>query len=91
MNTLEEHRQAIDRIDSHIIDLIAARKQAVEDIVRYKAEHSMDALQPARFQAVLDACRGAAEQKGLDPDVIEDIWNILHEYFLRIERQELSR
>ncbi len=91
MSTLDEHRQAIDVIDAQIIDLLAARKAEVEGVIRYKAEHNMAPLQPARFQAVLDKCRQRATDNKLDPDVVEAIWHTMHQYFLKLEGEALSK
>lgn len=91
MNDLDARRFEIDRIDTQIIKLIAERKKQVRAIIAFKKNTGMQAHQPARFEQVIAKCRLQAEDNGLDPSVIEEIWHTLHNYFLRIEKEKLER
>lgn len=90
MNTLEQQRVIIDRIDAQMIELLAVRMQAVQGVIAAKKQTGQQALQPARWEEVVKKVRALAVQKELDPDVVESIWDIMHEYFLTIEKKELK-
>lgn len=90
MNDLEKYREIINKVDEEIIDLIAQRQKAVEGVIEAKKQTGQAALQPARWEQVLERVRARAADQGVDPAVIESIWNTLHEYFLEIEQKQLA-
>jgi isochorismate pyruvate lyase len=90
MKDLSAYRDEIDDIDRQIIELLSLRKQCVEMIATLKKEQGMGARQPTRFSEVVKRCRELAVQNNLDPNVIESIWNELHEYFVSLEETELK-
>lgn len=90
MSQLEESRANIDSIDDEIVHLLVQRKNEVEKIIAFKKQHDLAALQPKRFAALLTRVMALAEKEGLDPALIEKIWHNMHEYFLEIEKKELS-
>ena len=90
MSDLETQREIINKIDAQIIDLIAERQSAVQGVIAAKKQTGQAALQPARWEQVVTRVRQKAAEKGIDPDLVEAIWNELHEYFLKLEEKELS-
>ena len=54
MQTIEELRARIDRIDSELIRLYGERMKVSEQIGLYKKERGLPVRDPAREQALLD-------------------------------------
>ena len=91
MNRLEDLRKSIDEIDEEIIKLLIKRKELVEAVAEVKKDSGMTALQPDRFRKVIEDRRKKAADRGLDPDVVEDIWEVLHDYFVNIENKIIAK
>ncbi len=87
MDQLTQYRNQIDTIDTILITLLKERFDAVKWIGEYKKLHNMKPLQPGRWQEVLNSRIAIAEQNGLDPDLIREIWETIHKYALRIEEE----
>ena len=85
MNELEECRKKIDKIDREIIELLGQRKAVVEVIAEIKKKNGLDALQPARFREVIEMRRLLAAEANLDPEMVEEIWNVMHDHFVKLE------
>ena len=82
--SLEDVRAEIDRIDREIIHLLGRRAQYVQAAARFKTSEQHVAA-PDRQASMLRARREWAVEAGLDPDVIEDVYRRLVEYFIRCE------
>ncbi|HEX2740848.1 MAG TPA: isochorismate lyase [Rubrobacter sp.] len=84
--SIEDVRRAIDALDREVISLIDRRARYVEAAASFKTgERSVRA--PERQQAMLADRRLWAEEAGLDPDVIEEIYRTLVSYFVDREMQ----
>lgn len=82
--SLAEIRQQIDAIDQQVIQLLGERFGYVLAAAPFK--HSSDAVRaPQRFAAMLQQRREWATQAGLAPDVIEQMYRQLVEYFIAQE------
>jgi isochorismate pyruvate lyase len=80
-------RQAIDILDKEIIGLIGRRALYVARAAHFKTgEQSVRA--PERQRTMFEARRRWAEENGLDPDVIEDLYHTLVSYFVDRELDE---
>jgi isochorismate pyruvate lyase len=90
MTQLDEYRANIDVIDAKIVQLIAQRKREVEKVIEVKRQHDIAPLQPKRFAELLTRVMAQAEREGLDPALVEAIWHSMHNYFVEIEKKELS-
>lgn len=84
---LDEVRQEIDRIDRVVIGLLRDRFEYVKAVVRYKEKTASGIEAPDRRAAVLCERRRLAEEAGLDPDVIEEIYDRLIRYFIDEEKK----
>ncbi|NJN84617.1 MAG: chorismate mutase family protein [Caldilineaceae bacterium] len=89
-NTIEEIRAEIDRIDRQLLSLLGERFGYVKAITRFKKTEE-DVRAPQRYQAVLTQRRAWAEDEGLDPDVIEQIYKDLIAYFIAEELKDLPK
>lgn len=82
---IAEVRSEIDSIDQHIIDLLSRRFEYVKEVVKYKDPNKGSIEAPDRRREVLERRRLWAEEKGLDPNVVEHIYDHLIQYFISEE------
>lgn len=88
-NSIDEVRQEIDEIDHAIIGLIGKRFSFIKEIVKYKS--SIDEVYAKnRYNTVISKRREIAAEYSLNPDVIENIYRVLMEYFIN-EQLELLK
>jgi 3-deoxy-7-phosphoheptulonate synthase len=73
MASLEECRQAIDRLDDAILSLLSRRLAAVERVGTIKRRDGMAARQPRREASLLARLSRRADS-GLAPDEVVTIW-----------------
>ena len=79
--TIVEVRTEIDAIDQQIIKLIANRAQYVQEIIRFKKNED-EVWAKNRYNEVFEVRRKWAEEQGLNPDVIENIYKTVVHYFI---------
>ncbi|NJN85832.1 MAG: isochorismate lyase [Leptolyngbyaceae cyanobacterium SL_7_1] len=85
--TMTEIRSEIDQLDRQVIALLGQRFAYVKAASKFKtSETSVKA--PERFQAMLQQRRVWAQEEGLNPDVIEKLYQDLVNYFIE---EEMSR
>ena len=87
--TIEEVRAAIDLIDERVVALLGLRFEYVKSIVRFKSTQE-DVHAKERYRAVLAQRRRWAEQHGLSPDVIEQVYRELLGYFIAEELRKIG-
>lgn len=85
---LTEYRNQIDRIDDQLVELLAQRFEVVRHVGIHKKELGLPALQPGRWQEVLEKRMKTADSYGISRKFITDIWNRIHAYALEIEETE---
>ena len=88
--SIEEIRLQIDQIDQGIIDLIGKRLSYVQEIVKFKS-NTDEVYAKSRFHDVIIKRREIAVLHHLDPDVIEKIYRIMMEYFIREQLELLKK
>lgn len=87
---MEDIREAIDALDREIVGLIGRRGRYVEVAARFKTdEESVRA--PERQKRMLEERRRWAEEEGLDPDVVEGLYEDLISYFINREMEDWKR
>ncbi|BDM82084.1 isochorismate lyase [Acaryochloris marina] len=73
-------RAAIDHLDAQVIELLGQRFEYVKAAAKFKTDaHSVQA--PERLKQMLAQRRQWAENAGLEPDVIEQLYRHLVQYF----------
>lgn len=82
---IAEVRAEIDNIDRVIVSLLSRRFQYVKEVVKYKDNTPGSIEAPQRRKAVLECRRQWAEEHGLNPDVIEGMYDNLIQYFIEEE------
>jgi chorismate mutase / prephenate dehydrogenase len=70
-------RDEIDRIDSQILTLLAKRQEQVAQVAALKKKCDMPVYHPAREEDMISCLRTQATDKGLDPDVTENLFRVI--------------
>jgi isochorismate pyruvate lyase len=83
-------RAAIDQIDREVVALLGKRAAYVRAIVQFKTSEE-EVRAEERFQAVLRQRRQWAEEEGLSPDVVEQMYRTLIEHFIQEEMTDFRR
>ena len=89
-NSIEELRHEIDEIDNSIIGLIGKRLTYIHNIIKYK-NNIDEVYAKSRYDAVLSKRREIAATHNLDPDVIEKIYRIMMDYFIKEQLELLGK
>ena len=84
-------RQNIDSIDLEILELIKKRFEIVLDVWKFKLENNVPPLQQKRWKQVLDDKLTKAKEMWLDKMMIEEIWNSIHNWALRLEKSIINK
>lgn len=79
--SIEDVREAIDGLDRGILGLLGQRARYVASAARFKTDgRSVQA--PERQKAMLARRRGWAEEEGLDPDFVEELFGRIVSHFV---------
>jgi isochorismate pyruvate lyase len=89
-NCIEDVRQGIDEIDNEIIGLIGKRLAFIHEIIKYK-NNAEDVYAKTRYQAVINKQREIAVRHHLNPDVIENMYRIMMDYFIDEQLELLNK
>ena len=84
--TLGSMRGEIDHIDSLLIELLAQRMDVCLRVGRYKKAAGLEAVQPARYQSLMDSHAAQGEQRGLDPSYVRQIFELIHDESVRQQK-----
>lgn len=84
---ITEVRNEIDNIDCEIIKLLSKRFGYVREVVKYKEKTDIGIEATDRRAAVIESRRKWAEEVNINPDVIENIYNTLIDYFIIEEKR----
>ena len=85
---LEALRDQLDQVDAELIAMAARRQQIVSDIGRLKQGVGRQVRDYRRERQVLDHVRARAGERGLDPDLAEDLLKRLIDASLARQEQE---
>ncbi len=83
-SSLDEIRTAIDDLDREVIRLLGRRAGYVRAAAAFKRNETA-VRAPDRVRVLLQARRQWASDEGLDPEVVEQIYRTLVNYFVREE------
>lgn len=87
---MNEVREEIDKIDQQIIALFSKRMKYVDEIVRFKQDEE-GVIAAARKDQVLQNRARWAEEKGLDPEVFQQMYSLLIEKNIQHELALLNQ
>lgn len=72
-NALQKLREQIDSVDSQLVDLLAQRAEYTRKVGEYKSKVGLPVYVPSREADLLSKRRQQGEEKGVSPDLVEDI------------------
>lgn len=87
---IDDVRLAIDTIDKNIIQELSKRYLYVKEAAKYK-KTTTDVKASDRVKSMLEKRRHWAIENDLSPDVIENMFKSLVEYFIDREMQEWNK
>jgi len=73
-------RNQIDNFDTRIIELLNNRKQVVEHIANFKNENRLTIFQIERWFEILNTRKENANLLGVDEQMVEEIFALIHKY-----------
>ncbi len=86
---IDEIRKEIDEIDYQILQLFSQRYSFVKEIVKFKTDED-SVIAESRQMEVISKRREWAEELGLNPDLLEEIFWILMKFNVRKELEILN-
>lgn len=94
MEALKPYRKRIDQLDDRIVDLLVERIGIIREVGQFKFDNDIPAVLQDRVDEVRERAAARAESKGIDPDLVRALYQILIDYSCNLEdeiKQELSR
>tara|TARA_B100000214_G_scaffold371105_1_gene346905 strand:- start:5399 stop:6451 length:1053 start_codon:yes stop_codon:yes gene_type:complete len=82
---LLKFRNKIDLLDKNIIQNINERKKIVEQIANFKNQNKLTIFQIERWSEILKSRRLIAKKLDLDPQIISEIFELIHKYSVHIQ------
>ena len=82
-NSIQDIRDAIDKIDLEIIDLISDRKDLVDEVVKLKKKDQI--VDQERIDFILNKLNREAKKRGIPEQLVEKIWSIMIKTFIEYE------
>ncbi len=79
-------RNQIDTIDEEFIYLLSRRFELVKQIGKIKKDNWEEALQPKRWEEVLENLYSEADDKWVSRELVKEMWTAIHKEALRIEK-----
>ena len=82
---IQEIRDAIDVIDLEIVQLLAQRNEYVQEIVKFKSGDEGSIVASERRDLVLKQRKKWAQESGVDPEMMEEIFKLLIEKNIKMQ------
>ncbi|MBP9738289.1 chorismate mutase [Candidatus Saccharibacteria bacterium] len=76
---LDDVRELIDSVDRELVMLLKQRSRLVELVTDIKNKTGQTAYQPERFAVLVDQLQEIAKEEGLDPALVVEVWDAIHE------------
>jgi isochorismate pyruvate lyase len=87
--TKQDIRSEIDRLDRELVRLLAERFTYVQRMAQLKQDPD-EAYVQERIDDVLDKVAAKAEEAGLDPALVRDMWAKLMDWNIEYERKTIA-
>ncbi|MBI2233941.1 MAG: chorismate mutase [Micavibrio aeruginosavorus] len=87
MEILKPYRVRIDALDDRIVDLLIERIGIIREVGHLKARENIPAVLPDRVVEVRERAATRAAIKGLDPDLVRQLYTILIDYSCNLEEE----
>lgn len=76
-------REQVDRLDSHLLDVLGQRMEIVREMGRLKEEENISTLQPERWLAILADRMKRGASLGFPEAFVEEVMQLIHEEAIR--------
>lgn len=86
MEILKPYRARIDALDDKIVDLLIERIGIIREVGHLKAREGIPATLPDRVIEVRERAAAHAAAKGLDADLVRQLYTILIDYSCNLEK-----
>jgi len=87
---LLQFRERIDSIDEEILAALARRFEVTVRVGQLKAQYGLESVDPIREQEKLQRLRASAEQKGLDGNLVHELFQRVFNEVVKNHRQLLA-
>jgi chorismate mutase len=89
-NPLEELRKQIDEVDRGLLEVLSRRMHLVEKIGAYKKVNNVSAFQLERWLEILNSRPSWAKTFQLNPEVVKELFRIIHQESIRKQTEWLE-
>ncbi len=86
ISVLGELREQIDHVDRELFEVMSQRMEIVEKMGLYKKQNNVTVFQKNRWQEISETRNKWAEELGLNPEFMWDLFKLIHDASIR--RQE---
>ncbi|MFZ4762297.1 MAG: chorismate mutase [Alphaproteobacteria bacterium] len=87
---LAPYRHQISAIDRELIELLAKRFAIIAQVAELKEKHHIPPILEDRVQEVLQKNALFALEKGLDPDLIKQLWRLIIDASCQMELDKIQ-
>ena len=91
MEILKPYRKRIDDLDDQIVDLLVKRTRIVQEVAELKAREDIPAYLQDRVDEVRERAAERAASKGLDADLVRDLYVRLIDFSCNLEKEFAKR
>ena len=88
---LNKLRLEIDSIDKKLVDIVGQRTEIVREIGRYKKENAVTILQIERWFEILKTRKDLGEDSNLDPQMIGELFELIHKHSVLTQTHILNK
>lgn len=85
MEILKPYRKHIDDIDDRIVDLLVERTGIIREVGHLKYREDISSVLPDRVEEVRERAVLRAVKKGLDENLVRQLYTILIDYSCHLE------
>jgi chorismate mutase len=85
MNSLDDFRKEIDRIDAALLDALGRRLAICAEVAHFKRAQGIPMMQPSRVEAVKDRVAALAAAHGLRPEFVRELYGQIIAEACRLE------
>lgn len=88
---LDDIRELIDSVDREILLLLSQRSRLVDMVIEVKKISGQAVSQPTRFALMVDRLQETAKEEGVDPELVIEVWDAIHESSKRQQNKVLNK
>jgi len=91
MNSLEDFRREIDKLDAALLETLGNRLAVCAEVARFKKSQNIPMMQPARVEMVKDRVAALAERHHLRPEFVRDLYGKIIAEACRLEDEIIGQ